>query len=278
MREREGEFAGAGGARLFYRMAAPVESAKGVVIAVHGLGDHSGGLRNLLTALVENGYLAYALDLRGHGKSPGKRGFIRTWEEFQGDLHSFRERVVSETPSLPLFLAGHSLGGVICADYALSRGQGMSGLVLISPAISYEATFFEKCLIALLGAWKPDFAVQKKGNQEWLTQDSEIRARLASDPLRHDTATSGLGLGLMKAVGRLGKEVVSLRIPLLLQFGLEDRITPPAKLRDFYRSVGSADKRVFEYAGMRHRPFDDLRRELFAWDLLEWLDGHAIAR
>ncbi|MCD9025819.1 alpha/beta hydrolase [Cohnella silvisoli] len=278
MKEIEGTFYGVNGAQLFYRKVFQRESAKGTVIAVHGHGDHSRGLQNLYAKLAESGYIVYAPDLRGHGRSPGIRGFIRAWEEYRGDLHVFRELAATETPELPVYVVGHSLGGVISADYTLFHGEGISGLVLISPAISYEATFLDKCLMALMGKLKPDLAVRKAGKPDLLTQDPEILSRLISDPLRHDTVTPGLGLGLMQALSRLTNQASSIQIPLLLQYGLEDKITPPAKLREFFHSVGSGDKQSFEYDEMRHRPFDDLGRERFFADMLAWLERHAISR
>ncbi len=117
MKAREGTFYGVNGAELFYQVHMPGMAPKGVVIAVHGHGDHSGGMQNVIEGLTERDYIAYAFDLRGHGKSSGTRGFIRTWDEFRSDLHSFRTQVGSEHPQLPLYMVSHSLGGVISLEY-----------------------------------------------------------------------------------------------------------------------------------------------------------------
>ncbi|KRE91137.1 hypothetical protein ASG89_34410 [Paenibacillus sp. Soil766] len=271
----ERTFQGVGGAELFYRRATPLEApAKGVIIAVHGHGDHSGGLVNMCEALVQGGYLVYSADSRGHGHSPGIRGFIRSWDEYLGDLHRFRELVVSENPQLPLFIIGHSMGGVISADYVLKHASGVSGLILIAPAISYEMTTFEKWLIRLLGKLRPQLTIQKSGSVEGLTQDPDMMAKLQSDPLRHSTVTPGLGLGLSQAIPRLMKQAHSFQLPLLLQFGREDKTTPPEKLEQFLQAVGSQDKKSYAYSTMRHRPFDDLGRDHFLSDLIGWLEQH----
>ncbi len=271
----EGTFQGVGGVDLFYRKATPSEApAKGAIIAVHGHGDHSGGLVNMCDALVQGGYIVYSADSRGHGRSPGIRGFIRSWDEYKGDLHIFRELVLSENPELPLFIIGHSMGGVISADYVLDQGTGISGLVLVAPAISYEMTTFENWLIKLLGKLRPQLTIQKSGSVEGLTQDPDMAAKLQSDPLRHSTVTPGLGLGLSQAIPRILNQAQSFQLPLLLQYGLEDQLTPPAKLQQFLHLVGSQDKKSYAYDTMRHRPFDDLGREQFLSDLLGWLDQH----
>lgn len=268
----EATFYGVNEVELFYRVFKPEAAPKAAVILVHGHGDHSGGLQNLSACLANHDYVVYAFDLRGHGKSPGKRGYIRTWAEYRGDLHEFRKLVSSELSGLPLYIAGHSLGGVIVLDYSLDHGDGLDGIIAIAPATSYEVTRTEKLLVSLMGKLKSDYSIEKHGNLEVLTKDPEVISRLSSDDLRHNTVTPGLGRGLMQTVVRLTNEAQSIQHPFLLQFGLDDEITPPTKLRQFYNSVGSQDKQKWEYPSMRHRPFDDLGREQFLADMDGWLD------
>ncbi|MEH7333848.1 lysophospholipase [Neobacillus drentensis] len=268
----EGTFTGHNGVELYYWVLKPKSIPKAAMILVHGHGDHSGGLENLSTRLVENDYIVYAYDQRGHGKSSGKRGFIRTWEEYRADLDNFRRMVVSEFPTLPLFILGHSLGGVVTLDYVIDHGTDLAGVIAIAPAISYEATRSEKLLISLMGKLKPDFSIGKPGDINRLTRDPDMIDKLNSDGLRHDTVTPGLGRGLMLTVERLTKEASYIKLPFLLQFGLEDEITPPDKLKQFFGSVASQNKQKLEYPAMRHRPFDDVGREQFLEDLIAWLE------
>lgn len=269
---KEETFNGFGGAELFYRIFKPNTNPKAAILVVHGLGDHSGGLHNLLQPLAENGYIAYALDLRGHGKSSGTRGYIRTWDEYRGDLHEFRKLVSSEHPGLPLFMVIHSLGGVIGLDYALYYGAGIAGITAIAPAISYEVSLFEKLFISLVGFLKPDFTLKTTSKPHLLTQVPEVLARIQSDNLRHNMVTPGLGRELMKTVPKIMNGAHYLNIPFLLMYGLDDEITPPEKLRQFFTSLGSTDKQKFEYKNTKHRPFEDLSGEQFISDLLNWLD------
>jgi alpha-beta hydrolase superfamily lysophospholipase len=275
--KKEGKFKGVNGVELYYQVLYPKASApKAAVILVHGHGDHSGGLQNLSKSLVERDFLVYAFDLRGHGKSSGKRGFILDWDEYRNDLHAFRKLVATEVPELPLFIVGHSIGGVIVLDYTLDYSEGLAGLIAISPAISYEVTPSERLLITLMGKLKPDYSIVKTGNSQVLTKDPEELDRLAADELRHDVVTPGLGRGLMRTVARLANEAKSIKLPFLLQFGLEDELTPPAKLHQFFDTVSSSNKHKFEYPHMRHRPFDDLEREQFFEDMIHWLDEQVV--
>jgi len=268
----EGTFVGVDGAEIFYRKLNPKAKPIAAVVLIHGFGDHSGGLQNLTTSLVKNKYMVYALDLRGHGKSSGKRGFIRSWDEFRGDLHELCKLVVLEEPKLPLYIIGHSMGGVIALDYSLNYKDGIAGVVAISPGISYEPTPIERFGVLVMGKLKPDLKIIKSGNFHLEAKDPAVQARNNPEGLRHNTATPGLGRGLLQASKRVMKNAQSINVPFLLQYGLDDKITPPTKLNQFFTQVGSEDKLVIEYANARHRPFDEGGREKFLGDLISWLN------
>ncbi|NWQ44631.1 lysophospholipase [Bacillus sp. EB106-08-02-XG196] len=269
---REGTFTGVDGAELFYRMIEPSTAPKATVIIVHGHGDHSGGLHNISYNLVQEGYIVYTFDLRGHGKSSGKRGFIKSWDEYRGDLHKFRKLVSKKQPGLPLYIIGHSMGGVIALDYAIDFSSGISGIIAIAPAISYEVTRFERLGITLMGKLKPDLSINKSKNFQLMKKNSAMTAKFYSDSLRHNTITPGLGRGLIQGVSRVLDQAHLITMPFLLQYGLRDKITPPTKLGTFFKQVSSKDKQLFEYPAAKHRPFDGAGKEQFLKDMVTWLD------
>lgn len=264
-----GIFTGVGGVELFFRVMKPLRAPKAVVIVVHGHGDHSGGMKNINESLVEHGFLVYAFDLRGHGKSGGKRGYIKSWDEFRGDLHEFRQLVSNNHPNLPLYIVGHSIGGLITLDYSLNFHEGLSGIIAISPALSYEITRFEKIGITLMGKLMPDYSIDKKQLNRKKTGNY---AKFYADGLRHNTITPGLGRSLIQTISRVLDQGQSISLPLLLQYGLEDKITPPAKLKQFFYEVASSDKQLYEYPFLKHRPFDEAGKEKFLEDVVGWLD------
>jgi alpha-beta hydrolase superfamily lysophospholipase len=270
--QREGTFTGVDGAELFYRTIEPLNAPKAAVIIVHGHGDHSGGLHNISFALVQEGYIVYAFDLRGHGKSSGKRGFIKSWDEYRGDLHEFRKFVMKKQPKLPLYMIGHSMGGVIALDYAIDIGSGISGIIAIAPAISYEVTRFERLGITVMGKIKPDLCINKSRKFQFMTKNSALTAKFYSDSLRHNTITPGLGRGLIQGVSRVVNQAHLIKIPFLLQYGLRDKITPPTKLGYFFMQVSSKDKQLVEYPAAKHRPFDGAEKEQFLIDMITWLN------
>jgi alpha-beta hydrolase superfamily lysophospholipase len=267
---REGTFTGVDGAELFYQVIGPVTAPKASVIIVHGHGDHSGGLHNISNGLVQGGYIVYTFDLRGHGKSSGKRGFIRSWDEYRGDLHEFRKVVSKKHPGLPLYIIGHSMGGVIALDYVLDFSSGISGIVAIAPAISYEVTRFERLGITLLGILKPDLSIKKP--RKLVTKKSAGADDFYSDSLRHNTITPGLGRGLIQGISRVLNQAQKITMPFLLQYGLRDKITPPTKLGHFFKQVSSKEKQLLEYPAAKHRPFDGAEKEKFLSNMITWLD------
>jgi alpha-beta hydrolase superfamily lysophospholipase len=269
---KEGTFTGVDGTELFYRIIEPLTAPKATVIIVHGHGDHSGGLHNISFSLVNEGYIVYTFDLRGHGKSSGKRGFIKSWDEYRGDLHEFRKLVSKKQPGLPLYFIGHSMGGVIALDYAIDFSSGIAGVIAISPAISYEVTRFERLGITIMGKLKPDLSINKSRKFQLMTKNSAMAAKFYSDSLRHNTITPGLGRGLIQGVSRVLNQAPLMTMPFLLQYGLRDKITPPTKLGSFFKHVSSKDKQLIEYPAAKHRPFDGAGKEQFLSDMITWLD------
>ncbi|MFM9159301.1 MAG: alpha/beta hydrolase, partial [Dolichospermum sp.] len=108
---QEGKFSGVGGLDLYYQSWHPGGEVRGILAIVHGLGGHSGLYKTIVEHLLPREYAVYALDLRGHGRSSGQRGYINTWTEFRDDLQAFLKLIQQQQPGYPIFLLGHSLGG-----------------------------------------------------------------------------------------------------------------------------------------------------------------------
>ena len=130
VKHREGRFAGWDGSSLYYQAWTPSQSRpRAVLVNLHGLGDHSGLYPNLASYIPARGVALYAYDMRGNGRSPGQRAYLRSWQEYREDLQAFVARVREWEGDLPLFLLGNSLGGLVVLDYALDHAAGLAGVI-----------------------------------------------------------------------------------------------------------------------------------------------------
>ena len=110
-----------------------------MLLICHGLGEHSGRYRTVVDTLLPDGWAVYGLDLRGHGRSAGRRAHLDGYPDWLADLDAFRRLVASRHPDLPVFLLGHSMGGQIALAYALEQQDELAGLVLSAPALASTA-------------------------------------------------------------------------------------------------------------------------------------------
>ena len=143
---REGTFQGARGLKLYYQSWFSQGVARATVVIVHGHGGHSSIFTRLIEYLVPRDYIIYSFDLRGHGRSPGQRGYINSWTEYRDDLAAFLNLVTTQQPDLPLFAIGQSMGGTIALDYVLRESIQLSGLILMSPALGVSISSWKLLL------------------------------------------------------------------------------------------------------------------------------------
>jgi alpha-beta hydrolase superfamily lysophospholipase len=272
MKQREGTFNSLGNLDLYYQSWQPELAIKGVVAIVHGLGGHSGQFSGAAAALVAQGYAVYALDLRGHGRSPGQRGHINTWREFRADIAAFLALI---EPSCACFLWGHSLGGTIALDYALRSPHTLQGLILTAPALSQISLSPVKLTVGkLLSRTWPRFSLKLGIPRELCAQDTRICAAYAQDPLRHEYGSARLATEFFATVAWIHAHAAQLNLPLLLMHGSADRVTLPAGSRAFFAQVTEADKKYYEYPDNLHDLHVDVSAPTMFADLRSWLDQH----
>jgi alpha-beta hydrolase superfamily lysophospholipase len=271
----EGTFLGIRDTELYYQSWHPTGPPRAVVVGVHGHGDHSGGLRNIIQYLVPAGYVWYGFDLRGHGRSPGTRGDIKHWSDFQGDLKAFVSWVKHIEGEKPVFLFGHSLGGLISIEYALQHPEDLSGIISTSPALGYSRLSpYKIILFYVLAYLKPNFTFKSQPDYAKLTRDIEIVKILAADPLRHEQMTLKLWQEFLNTRNWVRAHAPDLRVPLLMLYGLGDTITPATVNRQFLNSLIFKEMEYHEYEQTLHRPFDDINRDKVLAHITAWLDQH----
>lgn len=241
----------------------------------HGKDEHIGRYAELTAALVGAGYTVYAQDHRGHGKSGGPRGVIRRFDDYVDDLDLLVERARSEADGRPLFLLGHSMGGLIAARYALGHQATLSGLILTSAAfvIGEDVPAWKKQLLLVLSRLFPNRPLSSGlGDVNYLSRDLEVQRLFGEDPLCNNEPTR---LGFVRVLYLAAQATVpatrSLTLPLLLMHGAADRLTSPRGTEAVYALAASPDKTLKLWPDDLHELFNELdRAEIIAFTL-EWL-------
>ena len=175
----------------------PSSTPKAVVCLVHGLGEHCGRYGHVAEAFNNAGYALMAFDLRGHGRSGGKRGHARSYTVLMDDIFQLLETVKEQYPDLPVFLYGHSLGGNLVIHYALRRLPKLAGIIASAPLFRTAVkppAWKIKLLRAMYGVW-PSLTVSNGLETAALSRDAGVLQAYRDDPLVHERVSARLAIG-----------------------------------------------------------------------------------
>ena len=276
MQHTEGKFAGADSTGLYYQSWKPINGSRAAVAIVHGFGEHSGRYPNVVNYLVPSGYSVYGFDHRGHGRSPGKRGHINKWSEYRDDVRAFIRFIRQHELNRPIFLLGHSLGGLIALEYVLHDFSGLAGVIASGPVLSRARISPLLAVLAkLLSRVAPDKAIKTHLDASTISRDPAVVSAYQSDPLVHSYGTPRLSTEINAAQEWTNAHASDLKLPLLLILGGKDKLVPPEGGRRFFANVTFADKELLEYPGAFHEPHNDVISDQVMSDLASWLDKHS---
>ena len=270
----EGSFEGVGGVTIFTREWQPAGKPHGVVVISHGLNAHSGLYEWAAQQFTSNGLAVYALDHRGRGRSEGERFFVEKFSDWTEDLATFIDIVKSREPGLPVFLLGHSAGGVIASGYTLAHQDEIAGLIVED--IAYQIPALDIALAILKGVSKvaPHAHVLKLKNEDF-SRDPAVVAALNADPLiAGEKQPSETVAELVRADELLKKNFQKITLPLLILHGTADKVTKPHGSQEFYEKTGSSDKTLKLYEGHFHDLLADIGKQQVMADIQAWIDAH----
>jgi alpha-beta hydrolase superfamily lysophospholipase len=276
VQHEESAFEGYARVRIFEQWWKPAPgSVRATVVIVHGLKDHSTRYAELADRLAQHGYAVYALDLRGHGSSGGRRAYVESFEEYVDDLGTFVDEVQKREQGKPLFLLGHSMGGTIALDYLLEKKPQVAGVVLSGAALKVGLSGFKRTLTKAAGTVLPLLAILSV-DVERLSRDPAVVRACKDDPLiEHGNGPARTARELLDAMDAVSQREKEVRVPLLILHGGDDAITEPEGSRELYERAGSQDKSLHVYDGMYHDIWREPARERVMDDLANWLDAHA---
>jgi alpha-beta hydrolase superfamily lysophospholipase len=274
----ESKFQGVGGLELYYQSWQPEGTARAILVIVHGLGSHSGRYKNIVEHLLPKQYAVYGLDWRGHGRSAGQKGYINAWTELRADLHTFLELIQQQQPGCPIFLMGHSLGGVIVLDYVLHHPEDASklqGVITLAPSIGEVGISLIRVLLGkLLSKLWPRFTMSTGIDLAAGSRDEQMLKEYAEDQLRHTCGTARLATEFFATRRWIHTHAANWQVPLLILHGGADRVAVPAGSEAFYQQVTYPDKLRIEYPGAYHELHCDINYQEVLTDLENWLEKH----
>jgi alpha-beta hydrolase superfamily lysophospholipase len=264
----------AGGLRIFVRSWRPESTPRAAIVLVHGFNSHSGYYLWTAGQLLQSGLAVYALDLRGRGKSDGERYYIDKFAEYQSDVDAVVKLARSREPGLPLFMFGHSAGGVIAGNYVLDHPSGIAGFICESFAYKVPAPDFALAVLKGLSHLAPHAHVLNLPKKEF-SRDPKVTQALLDDPLlANEVQPTKTVAEMVRADERLARDFPQFKLPLLIIHGTRDTVTRPEGSKEFYERAGSADKTLKLYDGYFHDPLNDVGKEAVMADIRAWLEKH----
>lgn len=259
--------------RIFVRHWQAAEAPKASLVICHGVNSHGGQYLEAAEAFAARGYAVTTLDLRGRGQSEGERYFVESVDDYVSDLSSAIEYARAFHPGLPLFLLGHSAGGVTASTYALDYQDRISGLICESFAFRVYAPDIALKLLEGASHLIPHVHVLKLKNEDF-SRDPEWVAKLNADPLTKDEVQPVQTVAaLARADERLDREFGKIRLPLFILHGTADKATRPEGSQQFFDQAGSDDKTLKLYEGHYHDLLADFGKEQVIDDIASWIDA-----
>lgn len=262
---------------LFYQAWRPARPAGAPMVLAHGMGEHSGRYDHVARYLASRGVPVWALDHRGHGRSGGRRLFVRRFGEYLGDLDRFVAHVAAAEGGRPV-LVGHSMGGLIALSYALERPDALAAVAVSSPWLATRARIPPLLRLAtpLLAVVAPALPVPQPPNPNALTRDPAMAQRYLEDPLIARVATPRWFVECVRQQRRLLPRARELWLPALFLVAGDDPLVDPDVTRRFYEAV--PDPKAWRYyPDRRHEVFNDLGRDQVLADLWQWLVDQGLA-
>lgn len=261
--------------QLFCQSWQPETPPGAGVIVVHGLAEHSGRYHKLAEYLAGKGYAVYGYDHFGHGQSLGRRCYVNRFSQYPEDLGSYVSFIQKQSPGLPLFLLGHSMGALVMADYA-AGAPGVAGLIFSSPLIQAGSSVgaAAKNMAKILSRLLPWLGVSSI-EADAISRDAAVVSAYIHDPLVYrGKITARLGAELLTRLDGGLDRMSQIRLPSLFLHGTEDRLADPEGSRLAYQRLASKDKTLRLYPGLFHETMNEPEGAQVMEDIVYWLKCH----
>jgi acylglycerol lipase len=263
----------ADGTELFLRHWPAKGKPWATILIVHGIAEHSGRYERTGRLLADAGLDVHTFDLRGHGRSGGRRVHVNRWREYLDDTAGRVDAV--RGPGLPLVLFGHSMGALIALDYALSGRPRPDLLVLSAPPLGAAVPAWQRVAAPILSRVAPTLVIANPISGSQLARDPAVGEAYFADPLVQPRSTARLGTELFGAMARVRAHLRDLDVPALVIHGGEDTLVP-TPVSEPLAGVPGVARRVLP--GLRHETLNEPEGPQVAAEIVEWLRSQVRVR
>lgn len=272
----QGTFPASDGTALAWELGLPAApKPRAVVVLSHGLAEHVGRYAHVRDALVARGFAVYGHDHRGHGRSGGTRVFVERFAEYAADLQTALGHMKARFPAAPRVLFGHSMGGLVAIDHLLRYPDEVSGAILSGPGVEIGAKVpaWKDALGKVMARLIPKLAIPTGIPAADVSRDPEVVRAYEADPLVSRKATARWYAEFLATQARAVEGAPAVRTPLLVVYGLADRLVNPAGVARWSERAGSPDKTIIPYPGLFHEVVNEPERAMVIGDILRWLEA-----
>lgn len=254
----------------------PDSTVSGVIILVHGLGEHSGRYSShFADYFTQQGFAIVTFDLPGHGKSGGKRGHINQYDDFSKLVSSGVSYTKSKYLDLPIFVYGHSLGGLIALEYIIKHKPEINGAIITAPVIDVNEPIppVKVALAKILDKFFPSFVLDSGLNRNMLSRDISVIEKYNSDPLVHGMTSSRLGMYIINIGEYVKNNAKQISIPTLLMVGSAEGIVSKSAIDNFCQQADKCQEKV--WPGLYHELHNEPEQlEVFKYTY-KWMQVHS---
>jgi alpha-beta hydrolase superfamily lysophospholipase len=271
----ERSFDGVGGVRIVYDVWTPDTEPRGVVVLSHGYAEHARRYDHVAQRFGESGLITYALDHRGHGRSGGKRVYLKDISEYTRDFDTLVKTAAAEHPGLKRIVLGHSMGGGVVFAYGVEHPDDYAAMVLSGPAVDAQDNVSPVMVIVakLLGRIAPGLPVEELP-ADAVSRDPEVVAAYNADPMVfHGKLPAGIARALIGVGETMPQRAGAITAPLLVVHGEQDKLIHVDGSRRLVECVGSTDVHLKIYPELYHEVFNEPEKAVVLEDVTAWIEA-----
>jgi alpha-beta hydrolase superfamily lysophospholipase len=272
----EHSFAGVDGVRIVYDVWTPDSTPTGVVVLSHGYAEHARRYDHVAERFGAAGLLTYALDHRGHGRSGGRRVWLKQLSHYTDDFAALVGIAARDHTDLRRVVVGHSMGGGIVFAYGAEHPDDYAAMVLSGPAVAAQLQVAKPVALIgkAVGSVFPSVPTIKL-DADAISRDPDVVARYKSDPLVHNgPVPAGISRALLQVGENQPRLAQKLTAPLLIVHGEQDRLIDVQGSRILAQNVSSADVALKIYPGLYHEVFNEPEKDRVLDDVTSWIEVH----